>query len=123
MERRLYFVFGDLLASAVTGAAAGWITFSVIPGGWHPLIGMALAMVLGMLVGTVCGFLFAPLFGDLEIALPVGLGGMVAGMATSMMRGMAEFDGGAALWVGALAGLACLAYTYILQARLHGVVK
>ena len=123
MERRLYFVFGDLLASAVTGAAAGWIIYAVIPGGWHALIGMALGMVLGMLVGTVCGLLFAPLFGDLEIALPVGLGGMVAGSAISMLRGMAEFGPGTALWAGALAGLACLAYTYVLQARLHGEAK
>ena len=123
MERRLYFVFGDLLASVVTGGAAGWITYVVIPGGWHSLIAMMLAMVLGMLVGTVGGLLFAPLFGDLEVALPVGLGGMVAGSATSMLRGMVEFGPAMALWVGALAGLACLAYTYVLQARLHGEAK
>ena len=46
MERRPYFIFGDLLACAVTGAAAGWIAHAVIPGGWHPLIGMMLGMLL-----------------------------------------------------------------------------
>jgi hypothetical protein len=123
LERRPYFIFGDLLACTVTGAAAGWITYAVIPGDWHPLIGMALGMVGGMLIGTVGGLLFAPLFGDLEVALPVSLGGMVAGSATSMPRGMDGFGPDTSLWVGALAGLACLAYTYVLQARLHGETK
>ena len=123
MERRPYFIFGDLLACIVTGAAAGWVTYAVIPGDWHPLIGMALGMVLGMLVGMVGGLLFAPLFGDMEVSLPASLGGMVAGSANSMLRGMMEFGPGGALWIGALAGLACLAFTYVLQARLHGVVK
>jgi len=123
LERRPYFIFGDLLACTVTGAAAGWLIYAIIPVGWHLLIGMALGMVLGMLVGTVGGLLFAPLFGDLEVTLPVGLAGMMAGSATSMLRGSLEFGSGTALWVGALAGLACLAYCYFLQSRLHGEAK
>ncbi|MBE9555534.1 MAG: hypothetical protein IMF08_01650 [Proteobacteria bacterium] len=123
MERRLYFVFGDLLACAVTGAAAGWVVHAVIPGDWFALIGMALGMLLGMAVGAVGGILFAPLFGNLEISLPATLAGMMAGSLVGMLRGMAGIDSVAALWVGALAGLACLAYSYVLQARLHGEVE
>lgn len=123
MERRAYFIFGDLLACAASGAAAGWITFAVVPGDWFAIIGMMLGMALGMLAGTVVGFFFAPFFGDFEIALPAGLSGMTAGAAVGMLRGMAGIDAAAALLGGAVAGLACLAYTYLLQARLHGEAK
>ena len=123
MERRLYFIFGDLLACAVTGAAAGWIAHAFIPGDWHPLIGMALGMLLGLPVGVVGGILFAPLFGDFEVSLPANMAAMVAGSVVGMLQGMAEIDAGTALWAGALAGLACLAYSYVLQARLHGEAK
>ncbi|MCK5274038.1 MAG: hypothetical protein KAR37_05280 [Alphaproteobacteria bacterium] len=123
MEHRLYFIFGDLLACAVTGAAAGWLVYVVIPGDWHPLLGMMLGMLLGLPVGLVGGILFAPLFGDFEVSLPASLAGMVAGSAVGMLRGMAEIGGAKALWVGALAGLACLAYSYVLQARLHGEAR
>ncbi len=123
MEHRLYFIFGDLLACAVTGAAAGWLAHAVIPGDWHPLIGMALGMLLGLPVGVVGGILLAPLFGDFEVSLPASLAAMVAGSVVGMLQGMAEIGAGTALWAGALAGLACLAYSYVLQARLHGEVK
>jgi hypothetical protein len=123
LERRPYFIFGDLLACAVAGTAAGWVTYAVVPGEWHPLIGMALGMLLALPIGLVGGLLFAPLFGDMEVSLPASLSAMVAGSLTGMMQGMAEIDAGGALWVGALAGLACLAFTYVLQARLHGEAK
>jgi uncharacterized membrane protein YeaQ/YmgE (transglycosylase-associated protein family) len=120
LERRLYFIFGDLLACAVTGAAAGWLVHAMIPGDWHPLIGMVLGMLLGLPVGVVGGILFAPLFGDFEVSLPASLAAMVAGSVVGMLQGMAEIGAATALWGGALAGLACLAYSYVLQARLRG---
>lgn len=123
MERRLYFVFGDLLACAATGAAAGWIAHAVIPGDWNPLIGMALGMLLGFPVGLIGGVLFGPLFGAFEISLPAGLAGMVAGSAAGMLQAMTGIDSATALWSGALAGLACLAYSYVLQAILRGEAR
>jgi hypothetical protein len=122
LERRLYFVFGDLLACAATGAVAGWAAHAVVPGGWYALAGMALGMFIGFLVGLFGGVLFTPFFGSLEIALPAGLAGMVAGSVVGMFGGMAGIDAAAALWIGALAGLACLAFTYILQAGMQGEV-
>lgn len=123
MERRAYFIFGDLLACAASGAAAGWITFAVVPGDWFAIIGMMLGMALGMPVGIIGGILFTPLFGSMEISLPAGLAGMMAGSVMGMLKGMAEIGSTTALWGGALVGLACLAFTYILQTRLHGEVK
>ena len=123
LERRAYFIFGDILACAVTGAAAGWLAQAAIPGDWQPMIAMAVGMLLGFPVGVVGGILFTPLFGALEISLPAGLAGMMAGSVAGMLQAAAEVGPGTALWSGALVGLACLAYSYILQARLHGEVR
>lgn len=123
MERRPYFIFGDILACIATGAAAGWIVHAALPADWFAPVGMVLGMALGMLIGLAGGFLFGPLFGDLETTLPAGLSGMVAGSLAGMLQGMVEFGSATALLGGALAGLACLAYTYAWQARLRGEAK
>ncbi len=123
LEHRAYFIFGDVLACAVTGAAAGWLAHAAIPGDWHPLIAMAAGMLLGFLVGAIGGVVFTPLFGALEISLPAGLAGMMAGSVVGMLQAAAEIGPETALWSGALTGLACLAYSYILQARMHGEVR
>ncbi len=123
MERRVYFIFGDLLACGVTGAAAAWLVWFAVPAGWIFPAGMALGMAIGMFVGLVVGILFTPLFGDFEVSLPASLSGMVAGMAGGMLPGLTTAGAGTALWVGAAVGVVCLAYSYALQARLHGEVK
>jgi hypothetical protein len=119
MERRPYFVFGDIAACAVTGAAAGWLSHVAVPHGWFPLFAMVAGMVPGILVGVVGGALFSPLFGALEVALPTGLAGMAAGGLVAMLP---DLVGGpaTALWAGALVGLICLSLVYLLQSRLHG---
>ncbi len=122
MERRVYFIFGDLLACAATGAAAAWLVWVAVPAGWIFPAGMALGMGIGMFVGLVGGILFMPIFGSMEISMPATLAGMVAGMVGGMLPTMAVGDAGTAPWVGAAVGLLCLAYTYVLQARLHGEV-
>lgn len=123
MERRVYFIAGDLLACAATGAAAAWLAWAVVPGDWFAPFAIALGMVSGLIAGTLGGILFTPFFGSMEIAMPTGLTGMAAGMAGGMLPALAADDAGTALWVGAAAGLLCLAYTYVLQARLHGEVE
>jgi hypothetical protein len=123
LERRVYFIAGDLLACAATGAAAAWLAWLAVPGGWFAPLGMVVGLVVGLLVGMLGGILFTPIFGSMEIAMPTGLTGMASGMAGGMLPALAADDAGTALWVGAAAGLLCLAYTYVLQARLHGEVE
>ena len=50
MERRPYFVFGDLLSCTVTGAAVAMVVTRVVGPAWNPWLAMALGMVLGMIV-------------------------------------------------------------------------
>ena len=123
MERRIYFVFGDLLACFLAGAASAWLTWSAIPADWFSLIGMFGGMAIGMLVGMLAGLVLAPFFGDLELMLPASFTGMLAGMVVGMWVTMGTLTIANALLIGILAGLACLAYTYILQARLNGEVR
>lgn len=123
MERRLYFIVGDLLACTLTGAAAGWFAVTVIPADWVMLAGMLAGMVMGMATGLVGGILFSPFFGAMEVMLPASLSGMVAGLAVGMAHTFIGVNAVAALGAGALAGFGCLAFTYFLQARLQGPVQ
>ena len=127
----LYFLVGDLLTCTAAGAAAGWLAHAVIPTDWFMALGMVVGMVLGMLASFLVGVLFTPLFGSLEVMLPASLSGMVAGMGASMAHTSTEaagmsvlaLSGTQAMMGGALAGLGCLVYTYLLQALLAGKVK
>jgi hypothetical protein len=112
MERRVYFILGDLLSCVAAGAAGGWLTELAHPGACFVLIGMAIGMVLGM----VAGLLLSPFFGSLEVMLPASLSGMVVGM----MHDISLMD---AAGIGAAMGILCLAFSYRLQARLQGEVS
>ena len=116
MERRVYFILGDLLSCVAAGAAGGWLTELAHPGACFVLIGMAIGMVLGM----VAGLLLSPFFGSLEVMLPASLSGMVGGMVVGMMHDISLMD---AAGIGAAMGILCLAFSYRLQARLQGEVS
>ena len=111
-----------MLACTSLGAAAGWLTYAVLPQNWWFGVAMVLGMFLGMVVGALGGFLFSPFFGAMEIALPTALAGMMAGMAGGMQAVMPEMEVGEALRMGAGIGILCLAFTYLLQSRLNGEV-
>ena len=123
MERRFYFVFGDLFACILAGGATGWLVQYLIPGDWFGLAAMIVGMGLGMAFGMLVGMLMAPLFGDLEVMLPASCSGMLAGMIIAMGVTMTPALAANAVGVGALAGLFCFAYTYFLQAMLSGEVR
>ena len=123
---RIYFIVGDLLTVTLTGAAAAWLTQALVPADLFVAFGMLAGMVLGMLAGLTGTFLFTRLFGGLEVMLPAALSAMVAGMgagmAETMTRRVDGISGSEAALGGVLAGLACLAFVYLLQARLRGDV-
>jgi hypothetical protein len=116
-------VLGDILACTATGAVAAWVTHALLPGGWIMFAGMIVGMVLGMIIGAVAGLVFQPMFGALEVALPAGLSGMMGGAVGGMLRATVEMGAWTVLSSGALAGIASLAYCYIQQWRLQGIVR
>lgn len=122
MERRIYFILGDLAACLTAGALAGWLVHLILPGGW-PLIALALAgMIIGMTIGIFTSFLFTPFFGALEIMLPTSIAGGLAGMGVGMAMAMTSPGAFDAALIGASMGFLSLAYVYLLQIKLHGEV-
>jgi len=85
MERRPYFVIGDLaanvLVAAVAAALATWL-FGGEPGMFAGMVG---GMVLGMALALVLSMvLLVPLLGAMEVMSPCMLSGMFAGMVGGM---------------------------------------
>ena len=70
MERRVYFILGDLLSCVAAGAAGGRLSLLVVPGDWFVLLGMVAGMVLGMIAGMLVGGLFSPLLGPWNRCCP-----------------------------------------------------
>jgi len=123
MERRVYFIFGDVLACLLAGAVSGWLVQFALSGDWYPLVGMIFGMAMGMLVGMLTGILLSPFFGDFEVMLPASFSGMLAGMIVGMVYTLGENSPDDAALSGAGLGLVCLAFTYFLQGKLFGEVS
>ena len=79
MERRPYFVLGDILANGVTGALVAAACTSTI----GETVPMILAMPVGMMLGGMLAMLLAAgltvAFGAFEVMLPVMTTGMLVG--------------------------------------------
>ena len=119
MERRLYFLCGDVASNAAVGALVAMATAGLVGESWPMAVGMALGMLLGDLIALPAAVALSSLFGAMELMLPLMLTGMVAGMAAGMLAAMRPFPSGEAAWVGALSGLAVLAATYALNGYLQ----
>ena len=81
MEKRLYFIVGDLLANAFVATAAAAFTAWLIGGAWGMLPGMLAGMLLGMAVALPLTLaLLFPVLGVMEVMAPCMLSGMLGGM-------------------------------------------
>jgi len=120
MDKRLYFVLGDLFVNVLGGSLIGWVIWLLTPGAWNMWLVMLIAMVLGMLFAVVL-FIPASMFlGAMEVMVPLMLTGMVAGMAVGMHAGMTVIGAGQAVFEGALAGLAVIVVVWIINHCLRG---
>ena len=115
MEKRPYFLIGDVLSNAIVGAVVALICVSAFSDAWHP----GLAMVAGMGVGSAVGMLLVMLvsvaFGAFEVMLPVMTTGMLVGMLSATSTAAVR-DAAAG---GSLVGVGVLVLTYLLNARLQ----
>lgn len=112
MSRRLYFLFGDLLATSVTGALCGLAAAAVVAPSWNPWLAMLAGMAAGMVICLPAAFVFMPLFGAMEIMMPVMLTGMMATMVVAMEAAMEDLTPAAAAQRGALVGVGVLLLLY-----------
>ena len=116
MERRLYFLFGDLVSNAGVGALAGLIVAALVGETWFPVLGMAVGMLAGGMIALPAAVVLSVPFGAMELMLPVMLTGMTSGMLSGMLAAMGAASGGSAAALGAVVGLVVLAATYALNA-------
>ena len=103
MEKRLYFIIGDLAGNVLVATAAVALTAWLIGGSWGMIPGMVLGMMIGMVIAVPLslGLLF-PLLGVMEVMAPCMVSGMVGGMVGGMwpLAGGEIFSWGAAIGVG-----------------------
>ena len=116
MERRWYFLFGDLVSNAGVGALVGPVVAALVGETWHPVLGMVAGMLGGGVVALPGAVLLSVPFGAMELMLPVMLTGMTSGMLLGMLAAMGATSSGWAAALGAIAGLVVLAATYVLNA-------
>ena len=116
METRPYFIFGDVVSNVGAGAAVAVVCHAASLHTWPMVIAMPVGMVAGSTVAMLSASALAFCFGAFEVMLPVMTTGMVVGMSTAMwgQQGM-----GVSVTAGAGLGLAVLAWTYLLDARIR----
>lgn len=120
MEKRLYFLFGDVVSNSVISVLAGIAAASLVGVGWPMPLGMLVGMALGMLVSFLGPLVFCPWFGAHEVMLPTMLTGMLSGMVFGMWAAMQSSSPGTVVSIGALLGLGVAILVWIGSARLQG---
>jgi hypothetical protein len=119
MERRLYFIAGDLLACGFVGALAATAASLLVGSGWNMLLAMLVGMAVGMALALPGALLFMPFFGAMEVMVPAMLSGMLAGMAIGMAEAMISLTLASAAWYGAQIGFGTLVVTSLLNGWLR----
>ena len=117
MEKRLYFIIGDLVANALVATVAVALTAWLIGGAWGMLPGMLVGMVLGMAIALPLTLaLLFPILGVMEVMAPCMLSGMVGGM----WGGMWPLAGVAIYQWGIGTGIAVVVIIYAVNAAMSG---
>ena len=117
MEKRLYFIIGDLFANAFVATVAVALTAWLLGGAWGMVPGMLFGMVIGMAISLPlsAGLLF-PILGVMEVIAPCMLSGMFGGM----WGGMWPLAGAEVLRWGIGTGLAVVVFVYAMNLVVTG---
>ncbi|MFV2008022.1 MAG: hypothetical protein ACC667_11265 [Longimicrobiales bacterium] len=119
IERRPYFVLGDLISCAGTGGLVGLVTGAVVGPAWYGVVGMAVGTVMGIIIALVLGLTALQiLFGAMEVVLPVILTGTLAGMWVGISAAGADVSLTWSASAGASLGLGVMVFSYALNAHL-----
>jgi len=120
MEKRLFFVVGDLLSNVLIATVAIAVTTLLIGGRLGMAVGMIIGMVVGMLIATAIGMGFiARRLGIMEVVMPACLSGMLGGM----WGGMWSLSVVETLQWGLITGTGVMVAVYLLNALISGPQK
>ncbi len=120
MDKRLYFVLGDLAANLVCGAFIAAICYLIFDTSWNMLLAMFVAMAVGMALSMLVFFPFGYWFGAMEVMLPVMLTGMYSGMVVGMWASMHPLGLLPAVLLGALIGFITITVVWIVNNQMRG---
>lgn len=120
MDNRIFYIMGDLIASALTGAVAGLLCAWLVGESWPMLAAMILMMVLGMVLGVLLFFPLGIAFGAMEVMIPMMLAGMLAGMVAGMWGSMQALSLAGGAFLGMQTGLCGLLLVWIANTLLRG---
>jgi len=120
MERRFFFIIGDLLANAFVATVSVAVTSWLIGGSWGMLPGMLAGMLIGMALTLPLSLgLLTMILGVMEVMVPCMLSGMFGGM----WGGMWPLAGTAILNWGVGTGITVVVIIYALNAVVAGPQK
>ena len=120
MDKRLYFVLGDLFGNLLAGALIGCLSWLIIGPGWPMMIAMLAMMLIGMFFSTLLWLPFSILFGAMEVMVPFMLTGMLSGMVVGMRESMQQHDITSCFYWGAACGLISIVVVWVLNNGLRG---
>lgn len=120
MEKRPYFVIGDLVANCIVATAAVAVTAWLVGGAWGMIPGMVVGMIIGMIIALPLSLaLLFPLLGVMEVVAPCMLSGMLGGM----WGGMWPLGGAEILSWGIGTGVAVVVLIYGMNLFVTGPQK
>lgn len=114
------FIVGDFLSVLAIGAIVGALCVVGVAPGWSVLPTMAVGMVGGMALGFAWSPLVCICLGAHEAMIPAMLTGMVTGMIVAMRAANGILAASDGAFLGAAIGIACLLFTYAMNAWLRG---
>lgn len=120
MDKRLYFVLGDLITNVLAGMFVAGLCYLIFDTDWNMIVAMLVAMVLGMVFSMMIWFPASILYGAMEVMLPVMLTGMYSGMIIGMWASMHSLALATALLCGAVTGFVTVTIVWIVNNQLRG---
>ncbi|MEO5333580.1 MAG: hypothetical protein H7839_16330 [Magnetococcus sp. YQC-5] len=118
MERRLYFIIGDVVSCSALSVVGTWAAY-LLPSTWPMMLEMMVGMVVGMIATMAVLPVFMMWFGAMEVMVPAMLGSMLSSMLPSMVpqwRG----DPGVLSMLGAGIGVLAWLFTRVTDHFFHG---
>jgi hypothetical protein len=123
MERRPYFLLGDLISNAGVGGLVAVVVALVVGESWPAWLAMVGGMLVGNLVALPAAVGLSVVFGAMELMLPVMVSGMLSGMVVGMRAASGPLSNSTVLTWGAALGLAALLATYALNAYIQATYR
>ena len=121
MDKRLYFVMGDVLVNVAIAILVAILSWWIVSISWNMFIAMWLMMILGMVLAMLLALPAGICFGAMEVMLPMKLSGMASGMVVGMWAAMHPLSFSQAVGVGGVTGLLSIVVVWLLNSKIRGI--